>query len=93
MTKLLVISATEVYIEVFCVRRHLLAECCDFSHVGEAKDVSMYPYLFAELLARGWAEMDLEKLAFRNFYRVLKATEQVHVSEMYCCRNSYHARV
>lgn len=47
------------------------------SHVGELKDVSTYPYLFAELLARGWSEGDLEKLAFHNFYRVLKAAEKV----------------
>nr|KAG5690426.1 hypothetical protein BaRGS_026473 [Batillaria attramentaria] len=45
--------------------------------VGELKDVSTYPYLFAELLSRGWTEIDLEKLAFRNFYRVLKAAEKV----------------
>ena len=48
----------------------------------------MYPYLFAELLARGWAEADLEKLAFRNFYRVLKAAEQVDVHKMHCCCSS-----
>lgn len=47
------------------------------SHVGELKDVSTYPYLFAELLSRGWPRADLEKLAFHNFYRVLKAAEQV----------------
>ena len=47
------------------------------SHVGELKDVSTYPYLFAELLSRGWTQSDLEKLAFRNDYRVLKAAEQV----------------
>jgi hypothetical protein len=47
------------------------------SHVGEMKDVSTYPYLFAELLSRGWSRPDLEKLAFYNFYRVFKAAEQV----------------
>ena len=47
------------------------------SHVGELKDVSTYPDLFAELLSRGWTRSDLEKLAFHNFYRVLKAAEQV----------------
>ncbi|KAK7109046.1 hypothetical protein V1264_013162 [Littorina saxatilis] len=50
-------------------------------HVGELKDVSTYPYLFAELLARGWSEGDLEKLAFHNFYRVLKAAEKVRDSK------------
>ncbi|KAK7474759.1 hypothetical protein BaRGS_00033991 [Batillaria attramentaria] len=50
--------------------------------VGELKDVSTYPYLFAELLSRGWTEIDLEKLAFRNFYRVLKAAEKVRDSKV-----------
>ena len=39
--------------------------------------MSTYPDLFAELLSRGWTRSDLEKLAFHNFYRVLKAAEQV----------------
>ncbi|KAK7115632.1 dipeptidase 1-like [Littorina saxatilis] len=51
-------------------------------HVGELKDVSTYPYLFAELLSRGWPRADLEKLAFHNFYRVLKAAEQVRDSKL-----------
>ena len=36
------------------------------------KDVSEYPNLFAELLARGWAETDLEKVAGLNLLRVFK---------------------
>lgn len=49
-------------------------------HVGEMKDVSTYPYLFAELLSRGWSRIDLEKLAFYNFHRVFKTAEQVRDS-------------
>ncbi|KAL5007630.1 hypothetical protein ScPMuIL_016436 [Solemya velum] len=41
------------------------------------EDVSKYPQLFAELLARNWSEEELEKLAFRNFYRVFKRVEEV----------------
>lgn len=41
------------------------------------EDVSGYPNLFAELLARGWLETDLEKLAGRNVLRVLSTAEQV----------------
>lgn len=41
------------------------------------KDVSEYPNLFAELLARGWSEADLEKLAGLNLIRVFKGAESV----------------
>ncbi|EFX80770.1 hypothetical protein DAPPUDRAFT_196706 [Daphnia pulex] len=41
------------------------------------KDVSEYPNLFAELLARGWAEADLEKIAGLNLLRVLRGAEAV----------------
>lgn len=41
------------------------------------EDVSGYPNLFAELLARGWPETDLEKLAGKNLLRVLSTAEQV----------------
>jgi membrane dipeptidase len=40
-------------------------------------DVSKYPDLFAELLARGWSETDLEKVAGWNLLRVFKGTEAV----------------
>ncbi|XP_041367644.1 dipeptidase 1-like [Gigantopelta aegis] len=45
--------------------------------VGELNDVSTYPILFAELLRRGWSEQELEKVAYRNFYRVFKDVERV----------------
>ncbi|KAK0085508.1 hypothetical protein PV325_004985 [Microctonus aethiopoides] len=41
------------------------------------EDVSKYPELFAELLAKGWIERDIQKLAGLNLIRVFKAVEQV----------------
>ena len=41
------------------------------------EDVSKYPYLFAELLRRGWSEEDLGKLAQENILRVFRAVEKV----------------
>jgi membrane dipeptidase len=40
-------------------------------------DVSSYPMLFAELLARGWSEEDLARLANRNILRVMHDAESV----------------
>jgi len=39
------------------------------------EDVSSYPALFAELLARGWSEADLAKLARGNVLRVMRSVE------------------
>ena len=39
------------------------------------EDVSTYPALFAELLARGWTEPDCAALAGGNVLRVLRAAE------------------
>ncbi len=41
------------------------------------EDVSKYPYLFAELIERGWTDDDLKKLAGQNMLRVLKENEEV----------------
>ncbi|XP_011055903.1 PREDICTED: dipeptidase 1 isoform X3 [Acromyrmex echinatior] len=41
------------------------------------EDVSKYPELFAELLAHGWSEKDIQKLAGLNLIRVFKAVEQI----------------
>lgn len=41
------------------------------------EDVSKYPELFAELLARGWSEGDIQKLAGLNLIRVFKTVEQI----------------
>lgn len=41
------------------------------------EDVSTYPNLIAELVKRGWSDLDLEKLAGRNIVRVMRAVEQI----------------
>jgi membrane dipeptidase len=41
------------------------------------EDVSRYPYLFAELIKRGWTDDDLKKLAGLNALRVLRKAEEV----------------
>jgi hypothetical protein len=44
------------------------------------EDVSAYPALFAELLARGWTQADCAALAGGNLLRVLRAAESYAVS-------------
>ena len=41
------------------------------------EDVSRYPYLFAELIRRGWKDEDLRKLAGENFIRAFAQAEAV----------------
>ncbi|WWC88007.1 uncharacterized protein L201_002909 [Kwoniella dendrophila CBS 6074] len=41
------------------------------------EDVSKYPYLFAELIKRGWTEHELSLLAGGNFLRVFRGVEDV----------------
>jgi len=40
------------------------------------KDVSRYPYLFAELLRRGYGDDDLLKIAGRNHLRAMRQMEK-----------------
>lgn len=47
------------------------------------EDVSKYPDLFAELLARGWSEEDVQKLAGLNLIRVFKTVEQVIILQFH----------
>lgn len=51
----------------------------DFDGISEGpqglEDVSKFPYLFAELLRRGWSEEELEMVAGRNLLRVMRANE------------------
>jgi len=52
----------------------------DFDGMGSVtpvglEDVSKYPYLFAELIRRGWKDDDLKKLAGLNMLRVIRANE------------------
>jgi membrane dipeptidase len=47
----------------------------DFDGVGDTlptglKDVSMYPNLIAELLKRGYSKEDIEKICYKNVFRV-----------------------
>lgn len=47
----------------------------DFDGVGDSlprglKDVSTYPNLIAELLERGYSEQDIEKICYKNLFRV-----------------------
>jgi membrane dipeptidase len=46
------------------------------SMVPGLNDVSRYPYLFAELLRRGYSEEDLLKIAGRNHLRAMRAMEE-----------------
>jgi len=39
------------------------------------EDTSKFPYLFAELIKRGWSDGDLKKLAGKNILRVLREGE------------------
>jgi membrane dipeptidase len=41
------------------------------------EDVSSYPYLFAELIRRGWSDEDLTLLAGENTLRALAQAEAV----------------
>jgi len=47
------------------------------SMVPGLKDVSRYPYLFAELLRRGYSDDDLLKIAGRNHLRAMRQMEKV----------------
>lgn len=52
----------------------------DFDGVGDSlptglKDVSMFPNLIAELLKRGYSKEDIEKICYKNVFRVWKAVE------------------
>lgn len=54
----------------------------DYDGVGDSlptdlKDVSEYPNLIHELLKRGYSEEDIEKICYKNVFRVWEAVEQV----------------
>lgn len=58
----------------------------DFDGVGDSlptglKDVSMYPNLIAELLKRGYSREDIEKICYKNVFRVWKAVEEYAISK------------
>ncbi|MBV8793448.1 MAG: dipeptidase [Hyphomicrobiales bacterium] len=66
-----------------------LVETAGLDHVGVGsdyfggaspvglEDVSRFPYLFAELVRRGFSERDLEKMSSKNMLRVLRRVETV----------------
>ena len=54
----------------------------DFDGVGDSlpeglKDVSGYPNLIAELLKRGYSEEDIEKICYKNVFRVWNRVNEV----------------
>jgi membrane dipeptidase len=57
----------------------------DFDGVGDSlpnglKDVSMFPNLIAELLKRGYSKEDIEKICYKNVFKVWKAVEEFAAS-------------
>jgi membrane dipeptidase len=57
----------------------------DFDGVGDSlptglKDVSMYPNLIHELLKRNYTEEDIEKICYKNVWRVWNTVNQVAAS-------------
>ena len=42
------------------------------------EDVSKYPYLFAELIHRGYSDEEVKQVAGMNLISVLQRVEQVH---------------
>ncbi len=54
----------------------------DFDGVGDSlpeglKDVSQYPNLIFELLKRGYSDEDIEKICYKNVFRVWKKVDKV----------------
>ena len=54
----------------------------DFDGVGDTlpvglKDASMYPNLIAELLKRGYSKEDIEKICYKNIFRVWREVEEI----------------
>ncbi len=52
----------------------------DYDGVGDSlptglKDVSQYPNLIAELLKRGYSDADIEKICYKNLFRVWNAVD------------------
>ena len=45
--------------------------------VNGLANVTRYPYLFAELLRRGYSDEDVMKIAGRNHLRAMRAMEKV----------------
>ncbi len=59
----------------------------DFDGVGDTlptglKDVSQYPNLIYELLKRGFTDDDIEKICYKNVFRVWKEVEKISGQQM-----------
>jgi membrane dipeptidase len=75
-------------LDEFCTHVEYLANRAGMKHIGIGsdfyggpvpqglEDVSKFPDLIAALMDRGWSDTALEKLASRNFLRVLRAVEK-----------------
>jgi membrane dipeptidase len=73
----------------FCGHVEYMAQKAGMDHIGIGsdfyggpvpeglEDVSRFPDLVAALMERGWSDANLEKLASRNFIRVLRGVEKI----------------
>jgi membrane dipeptidase len=76
-------------LEQFCDHLEYFVQRVGIDHVGIGSDyyggpvpeglehVGRFPYLFAELIRRGWSDDSLAALASRNFLRVFREVERV----------------
>ena len=76
-------------LEQCCDHIDYLAQTAGIDHVGIGSDfyggpsplglenVSRFPHLLAELVARGWSDASIAKIASGNFTRMFKAVERV----------------
>lgn len=46
------------------------------------EDVSKYPYLFAELIRRGYTDDEIKKIARKNLIRVLQDVERYYIAPL-----------
>ena len=58
----------------------------DYDGVGDSlptglKDVSMYPNLIYELLKRDYSEEDIEKICFKNVWRVWNQVNEIAAAQ------------
>jgi membrane dipeptidase len=80
--------APRATLDEFCTHLEYMTQRVGINHIGIGsdfyggpvpvglEDVSKFPDLIAALMQRGWSEKNLEKLASRNFLRVLRAVEK-----------------
>ena len=88
----------------YCDHLEYLVRVAGIDHVGIGsdffgglapvglEDVSRFPYMFAEMLRRGWSESALAKIAGRNFGRVFRAVERAAEGETKPARSRVSSR-